>query len=442
MTIVRSVKVMAATKVVERFDFARFLPIISADVSRAFDSCRTPFFEQLRALPAIGTYMVGADEIARADLISYRLYRSRDLWWILCYYNGVLDPMRLDVGLVLQYPSLASLDRLFFSIQTQRIMLSHQEVTREYKPLSLGAQAYYLFTHDERTFIRRTSNGRAASVVLRGVEVAVFDDEGAWHIKGDYAQVATSYFMSDHSRAGIWPEAPLTDDFNKVTTVVGQTTATTSVYIGLTAQVLPTTLMVVVDTTPAIRGTDNGYGQIQGRNMSGTIDYATGDLTISLTKPSSWPAATDFPGVVDIYTFAVPGRSDLADVSVEQIYTEPVVFVSGTGLYFNYRVPVSEVDAAWATYYPIHDQLSIPYFQAVCLLDLSGNLFFAGDLLAPGTLTNSKVHDGIIATAGFLDINTGGDSNICEIRKTAGVFELVMMTNFNTSSDLDEGVIT
>ena len=41
----------------------------------------------------------------RIDLIAYRYLGRADLWWVVCDYNDVFLPLKLETGMVLRLPS-------------------------------------------------------------------------------------------------------------------------------------------------------------------------------------------------------------------------------------------------------------------------------------------------------------------------------------------------
>jgi hypothetical protein len=60
---------------------------------------------QMKRTP--GYHRVSEEEIARPDLISYRLYGTHVYWWIICLVNAMSNPlMDLEVGDVLTIPNL------------------------------------------------------------------------------------------------------------------------------------------------------------------------------------------------------------------------------------------------------------------------------------------------------------------------------------------------
>lgn len=54
-------------------------------------------------------YVVPEYEANRIDLVATRLYGSASLYWILCYANNILDPLKLEAGTILFFPDIDSL---------------------------------------------------------------------------------------------------------------------------------------------------------------------------------------------------------------------------------------------------------------------------------------------------------------------------------------------
>jgi hypothetical protein len=54
-------------------------------------------------------YIVKQSDLDRPDLISYSMYGNVDLWWIIMWYNGILDPFSLEVGDRLRVPDYQNL---------------------------------------------------------------------------------------------------------------------------------------------------------------------------------------------------------------------------------------------------------------------------------------------------------------------------------------------
>lgn len=55
------------------------------------------------------TYTVTSAEENRIDIIAFKFYGAASLYWILCYFNNIEDPLKIPVGTVLLIPELSSL---------------------------------------------------------------------------------------------------------------------------------------------------------------------------------------------------------------------------------------------------------------------------------------------------------------------------------------------
>ena len=59
-----------------------------------------------KALPYTD-FMVDESVAGRLDLIAWKVYGSVDLWWVLGYYNGIVNPIyELEPGKTLKIPRL------------------------------------------------------------------------------------------------------------------------------------------------------------------------------------------------------------------------------------------------------------------------------------------------------------------------------------------------
>ena len=55
-------------------------------------------------------YIIEAGDLDRADLLSYKLYKSPRLYWIILWLNGINDPFeQLYPGMALRVPTLRRL---------------------------------------------------------------------------------------------------------------------------------------------------------------------------------------------------------------------------------------------------------------------------------------------------------------------------------------------
>lgn len=97
----------------ERFDAAVFM-----EYSDNYDPLTSEFLRLLPTLPVSGRYSVESEE-SRPDLVSYRIYGDTQYWWILLMYNNIIAVEDLQIGKILNYPSLGDLESLYFSLRSK-----------------------------------------------------------------------------------------------------------------------------------------------------------------------------------------------------------------------------------------------------------------------------------------------------------------------------------
>lgn len=65
------------------------------------------------AIPVIGTFTITAQYKNRPDLIAKHLYQSEDYWWLVYWFNGILDPFKsLNVGDTILVADISSVNSL------------------------------------------------------------------------------------------------------------------------------------------------------------------------------------------------------------------------------------------------------------------------------------------------------------------------------------------
>ena len=95
----------------DRYDLAKFMDYTDDGV---FDPLNSYLLLEIPILPKVGTYTI-RKEAERPDLLSYALYKDTQYWWVLMWYNSLLKPQDLTVGLQINYPSLSSLEQLYMN---------------------------------------------------------------------------------------------------------------------------------------------------------------------------------------------------------------------------------------------------------------------------------------------------------------------------------------
>jgi len=70
-------------------------------------------------VPPSFVYVVKISDVANAPGIAFNVYGDRGYWWIVCLYNGILEPISaFKPGTSLQLPSLSDIN-LFLTTQEQ-----------------------------------------------------------------------------------------------------------------------------------------------------------------------------------------------------------------------------------------------------------------------------------------------------------------------------------
>jgi hypothetical protein len=64
--------------------------------------------------PSDIVYIMESKYVGRPDLLGFVFYNDTKLWWIICQYNGILDPMNeLVQGKVLLIPPKSKIESKF-----------------------------------------------------------------------------------------------------------------------------------------------------------------------------------------------------------------------------------------------------------------------------------------------------------------------------------------
>ena len=65
---------------------------------------------QLQNLVVQEQYILQPQDVPFPDLISYRYYKTTDYWWLLCMFNGTIDPIwDMNPGQTWQIPTYKSI---------------------------------------------------------------------------------------------------------------------------------------------------------------------------------------------------------------------------------------------------------------------------------------------------------------------------------------------
>ena len=94
-----------------RYDISKFMQFGNS----VFDIVTSHMVTSVSELSLGGVYVVKGEE-ARPDLISYSIYGRTFYWWIIMEYNNLFRVEDITEGLQLGYPSLASIEAIYFSL--------------------------------------------------------------------------------------------------------------------------------------------------------------------------------------------------------------------------------------------------------------------------------------------------------------------------------------
>lgn len=100
-----------------RFDFAKF----SEEIDNARDILSSYLLSSLHKIPLGGIYKV-INEASRPDLISYKLYGFTQYWWVILFYNNLVDSEDIVNGMELRYPLLRDLEVFYFELVSKSLL--------------------------------------------------------------------------------------------------------------------------------------------------------------------------------------------------------------------------------------------------------------------------------------------------------------------------------
>jgi len=94
----------------DRYSLSKFMKFTDID-----DPLTSNFLDELLKIRPTGTYVV-KNELARPDMLSYRIYGSTQYWWVILYYNSMTSVYDITLGMTISYPSITDLEELYFSL--------------------------------------------------------------------------------------------------------------------------------------------------------------------------------------------------------------------------------------------------------------------------------------------------------------------------------------
>lgn len=103
---------------ISNFDYYSSSSYLEYDTSlRMYAPFSSLFVNRLRSLPSSGVFYYDRfDMDGRLDLVSYELYSTTKLWWVLLLYNNMYSTLDLKKGTYLNYPSKTDIDSMIVSL--------------------------------------------------------------------------------------------------------------------------------------------------------------------------------------------------------------------------------------------------------------------------------------------------------------------------------------
>ena len=101
----------------ERFDLSKFLEYNEDN----FDVLNSSFLIEFMKIKPVGYFNVTYEDKA-PDYVSLQLYGKHEYWWLLMYYNNILDFKKLKTGDVLRYFSLSDVESLYFKMKSLEVL--------------------------------------------------------------------------------------------------------------------------------------------------------------------------------------------------------------------------------------------------------------------------------------------------------------------------------
>jgi|LQAB01.1.fsa_nt_gi hypothetical protein len=99
----------------DRLDLSKYLEPYSDDR----DPLTSDFLMQIMDMPKGGEISLSADMENRPDLISYSLYGSTKLWWVVALYNSRIAYDEFKAGDKIKYPDKSQIEEYFFTAQAK-----------------------------------------------------------------------------------------------------------------------------------------------------------------------------------------------------------------------------------------------------------------------------------------------------------------------------------
>ena len=103
-----------ALKSADRYDMAKFM-----EFTDNYDPLTSAMLDAIPNLSQNGSFTVQGED-GRPDLLAKHVYDSESYWWILLFYNHIIEYANFSTGQTLAFPSTDSLEDVYFSLKAQQ----------------------------------------------------------------------------------------------------------------------------------------------------------------------------------------------------------------------------------------------------------------------------------------------------------------------------------
>ena len=99
---------------VAQYDMSKFLPF----TGDFYDLLYSDFAERLKKLDHDGKVILSAGDTSPA-LLSYRIYRDTQYWWVVMLYNDMVSMDDFFPGRVVLYVAPSKIHKIYFDLKSQ-----------------------------------------------------------------------------------------------------------------------------------------------------------------------------------------------------------------------------------------------------------------------------------------------------------------------------------
>lgn len=104
------------TSELDKFSISRFIEFDNS--INFYDPTTSLLLEKIRLLPKAGEYILDKyRSTGRIDVISFDIYGTSKLWWVILFYNGIFSFYDVVVNTKLSYPSKSAVENLILSMK-------------------------------------------------------------------------------------------------------------------------------------------------------------------------------------------------------------------------------------------------------------------------------------------------------------------------------------